>query len=96
MLATESLLDVLVDTRKRTLALVEPVGEADLERVHSKLMSPLVWDLGHIAAFEDLWLARRYGGRPLLRDDLMDVYDARETSRTGRCPSCASRERANT
>ena len=30
-------------------------------------MSPLVWDLGHIAAFEDLWLVHRYGGRPMLR-----------------------------
>jgi hypothetical protein len=25
-------------------------------------MSPLVWDLGRIAAFEDLWLAQRTGG----------------------------------
>ena len=47
-------------------------------------MSPLVWDLGHIAAFEDLWLAHRHGGRPLLREDLADVYDAFETPRAGR------------
>jgi iron(II)-dependent oxidoreductase len=47
-------------------------------------MSPLVWDLGHIAAFEDLWLVHRFGGRPLLRDDLADVYDAFETPRAGR------------
>ena len=60
------------------------VSDADLERVHSPLMSPLVWDLGHIAAFEDLWLVHRYGGRPLLRDDLADVYDAFETPRAGR------------
>ena len=26
-------------------------------------MSPLVWDLGHIAAFEDLWIAHRFGGQ---------------------------------
>ena len=30
--------------------------------VHSPIMSPLVWDLGHIAAYEDLWLAHRHGG----------------------------------
>ena len=47
-------------------------------------MSPLVWDLGHIAAFEDLWIVHRYGGRPLLRDELMDVYDAFETPRAQR------------
>jgi iron(II)-dependent oxidoreductase len=74
----------LTETRERTLALVGSISDADLERVHSSLMSPLVWDLGHIAAFEDLWLVHRYGERPLLRDDLADVYDAFETPRAGR------------
>jgi gamma-glutamyl hercynylcysteine S-oxide synthase len=74
----------LTETRERTLALVEELSDADLERVHSPLMSPLVWDLGHIAAFEDLWLVHRYGGRALLRDDLADVSDAFETPRAGR------------
>ena len=44
-------------------------------------MSPLVWDLAHIAAYEDLWLAHRYGDRPLLHDDLAAIYDAFETPR---------------
>jgi iron(II)-dependent oxidoreductase len=74
----------LTDARERTLALVSSLTDDALERVHSTLMSPLVWDLGHIAAFEDLWLVHRYGGRPLLRDDLADVYDAFETPRAGR------------
>jgi iron(II)-dependent oxidoreductase len=47
-------------------------------------MSPLVWDLGHIAAFEDLWLVHRYGGEPMLRRDLAEVYDAFETPRAER------------
>jgi iron(II)-dependent oxidoreductase len=81
--ATEAI-EALTEARERTLAIVEAVSGADLERVHSPLMSPLVWDLGHIAAFEDLWLVHRYGGRPLLRDDLADVYDAFETPRAGR------------
>ena len=82
--STVALTTALGDARERTLELVSPVSEGDLERVHSTLMSPLVWDLGHIAAFEDLWLAHRYGGLPLLRDELMDVYDAFETPRAGR------------
>src|ERR1700691_319558 len=77
-------LSALQQARAQTLALVAGVSDADLERVHSPLMSPLVWDLGHIAAFEDLWLAHRTGGLPLLRDDLMDVYDAFETPRAHR------------
>jgi iron(II)-dependent oxidoreductase len=74
----------LADARERTLALVEPVAQDDLDRVHSPLMSPLVWDLGHIAAFEDLWLCIRAGGLEPLRPDLMTVYDASETPRAER------------
>ncbi|HEX8976395.1 MAG TPA: ergothioneine biosynthesis protein EgtB [Solirubrobacteraceae bacterium] len=78
----------LAEARERTLALVASVSDADLERVHSELMSPLVWDLGHIAAFEDLWIVHRYGGRRLLHEELTDVYDAFETprARRGRLP----------
>ena len=77
-------LRALERARAQTLALVEHVGEAELEAVHSPLMSPLVWDLGHIAAFEDLWLAHRDQGLPLLRAELLDVYDAFETPRAQR------------
>ena len=78
------LLAALEESRARTLALVEHVSDDDLDRVHSRLMSPLAWDLGHIAAFEDLWLCRAAGGRELLRPDLARVYDADETPRADR------------
>src|SRR5438270_9137757 len=74
----------LIEARERTLALVAPVSDEDLERVHSRLMSPLAWDLGHIAAYEDLWLAHRQGGLELLRADLAALYDAFETPRAVR------------
>jgi gamma-glutamyl hercynylcysteine S-oxide synthase len=77
-------LDGLDEARERTLALVAPVAVEDLERVHSPLMSPLVWDLGHIAAFEDLWLVRRFGGEEMVRPEYAEVYDAFETPRAGR------------
>ncbi len=76
--------DALAEGRARTLELVRQVAEDDLNRVHSPLMSPLVWDLGHIAAFEDLWLCVRAGGLEPLRPELMDVYDASETPRADR------------
>src|SRR6185312_8576430 len=82
--ARGDVLDALGDTRTRTLVLVAHLDDETLERVHSPLMSPLVWDLGHIAAFEDLWLAHRGAGLPLLRPDLTDVYDAFETPRAHR------------
>ena len=75
---------LLSEARERTLWLVDSVSDQDLERVHDPLMSPLVWDLGHIAAFEDLWVSGRGTGMAPLRPDLMEVYDATETPRAGR------------
>jgi iron(II)-dependent oxidoreductase len=83
-LGVTDVLAALTEARERTLHLIAAVGDEDLERVHSTLMSPLVWDLGHIAAFEDLWIVHRYGGRPLLREGLAEIYDAFETPRAGR------------
>jgi iron(II)-dependent oxidoreductase len=79
-----SFAEALQDVREQTLALVAPFSHAELERVHHPLMSPLDWDLGHIAAYEDLWLVHRHGGEPLLRADLADLYDAFETPRAAR------------
>jgi iron(II)-dependent oxidoreductase len=70
--------------RERTLALVSELDDEQLERVHSPIMSPLVWDLAHIAAYEDLWLGHRYGGLELLRGELAALYDAFETPRAVR------------
>src|SRR5580700_12245177 len=77
-------LQALAAARERTLALVAELDDEQLERVHSPIMSPLVWDLGHIAAYEDLWLAHRHGGLELLRPELADCYDAFETPRAVR------------
>jgi iron(II)-dependent oxidoreductase len=76
--------DALRHARARTLGLVAALPAAELERVQHPLMSPLDWDLGHIAAYEDLWIVHRHGGGALLRPDLADLYDAFETPRAVR------------
>jgi iron(II)-dependent oxidoreductase len=76
--------DVMADVRRRTLDLVAHLPAADLERQVDPIMSPLVWDLAHIAAYEDLWLVHRFAGEPLLRPDLAARYDAFETPRAVR------------
>ena len=67
----------LDEARERTLTLIAGLSDEQLERVHSPIMSPLVWDLGHIAAYEDLWLAHRHAGLELLRGDLVAEAVAR-------------------
>src|SRR4051812_49684336 len=70
--------------RRRPRAVIAPVAERDVDRVHHALMSPLAWDLGHIAAYEDLWVCHRAAGLPMLHPHLAEVYDAFETPRAER------------
>ncbi len=71
----------LDEARRHTLRLIEPVTDDQLNRVYDPILSPLIWDLGHIANFEELWLVRRIGGRDPLRGDLGELYDAIEQPR---------------
>jgi iron(II)-dependent oxidoreductase len=80
----QAALAVLEQTRAGTLALVAHLDATELEAVHSPIMGPLVWDLAHIAAYEDLWLCHRLFGLELLRPDLAALYDAFETPRPAR------------
>jgi gamma-glutamyl hercynylcysteine S-oxide synthase len=48
----------LAAARARTLELIEPLADEQLARQHSPLMSPIVWDLGHIANYEEQWSIR--------------------------------------
>jgi len=60
------------------------VDEADLVRQHSPLMSPLVWDLAHVANQEELWLLRAVGGRAAMHPEIDPLYDAFEHPRAQR------------
>jgi gamma-glutamyl hercynylcysteine S-oxide synthase len=73
--------DALAEARERTLALVAPLDDEQLNTVYSPILSPLAWDLGHIANFEELWLVQTIGGREPLHGDLGRFYDAIENPR---------------
>jgi gamma-glutamyl hercynylcysteine S-oxide synthase len=53
---------LLTAVRERTLLLMRAVTPDDAGRQHDPLMSPIIWDLGHIAAFESLWLLENLRG----------------------------------
>jgi len=70
--------------RAGTEALLAPVPEEDLVAQISPLQSPLVWDLAHIAYFEELWILRRLLGQPPSAELHDDVYDAFRHARSER------------
>ena len=81
---TEAVAAGLDAARRRSLDLLLPVSEADQMRQHSPLMSPLAWDLAHVANYEELWLVRALAGLPAARPELDDLYDAFRHTRATR------------
>jgi iron(II)-dependent oxidoreductase len=71
----------LSEARARTFALIERLDDEQLNHVYSPLLSPLAWDLGHIANFEELWLVQTIADREPMRGDLGRFYDAIENPR---------------
>ncbi len=80
----DAIAERLAEARRRTLDLIEPLDDEQLNRVYSPILSPLAWDLGHIANFEELWLVQTIGEREPLHGDLGRLYDAIENPRRTR------------
>src|SRR5918995_1336777 len=66
----------LEEARERTRLLLGPVSEEDLVAQHDQIMSPLIWDYGHIGNYEELWLLQKAHGKVLSKRELYDMYDA--------------------
>ena len=79
----QRLVTELEEARARTLLLVAPLGDEELHRQHDPLMSPIIWDLGHIAHFEELWLTRNLDG-PIEFVEMPGMYNPFEHPRSTR------------
>src|ERR671926_1976561 len=66
----------LKEARERTRFLLEQVSEEDLVTQHDPIMSPLIWDFGHIGNYEELWLLQKAHGKGLSDREIYDMYDA--------------------
>ena len=71
----------LEDARRRTHELLGPVDEVRLTTQHDPLLSPLIWDYGHIGVFEELWLVSNISDAPPVDEHLLHAYDAIENPR---------------
>jgi iron(II)-dependent oxidoreductase len=90
----KDLVEGLEEARRRTRLLLASVSDEDLAAQHDPIMSPLIWDYGHIGNYEELWLLREAAGKGLSDAGLYDIYNASLTPRSAR-PSLAMLDRAS-
>ena len=75
--------DQLAEARERTLLLISGLSDEELHTQHDPLMSPIIWDIGHIAHFEELWLTRNLAG-PIEFSEMPGLYNPFEHPRAQR------------
>src|SRR3954466_6579151 len=79
----QAVADLLTEARDRTLLLVSALSDEDLHRQHDPLMSPIIWEIGHIAHFEELWLTQNLDG-PIEFTEMPGLYNPFEHPRATR------------
>lgn len=79
----ETIVRSLEEAGERTLMLIEPLSDQDLLIQHDPLMSPIIWDIGHIAHFEELWLTRNLEGK-IEFSEMPGIYNPFENPRAVR------------
>jgi iron(II)-dependent oxidoreductase len=57
----------VIEARRRTLESYADLGEAELVVPYSPTVNPPVWELGHVAWFQEYWVLRRTLGHEALR-----------------------------
>ena len=74
----------LAAVRERTKLLVSVLDWPTLRSQQIPILSPMVWDLGHIGHFEEEWLAQRLTGAEALHDGFAAMFDPLQNPRPTR------------
>jgi gamma-glutamyl hercynylcysteine S-oxide synthase len=64
------------DAREKTLALVSDLDDAQLIGPKLSILNPLLWEIGHVAWFQERWVLRHANGRAPIRPDSDSFYDS--------------------
>src|SRR5882724_2223222 len=75
MPTSEVLAEWVRDARRRTLELIGDLDDRQLMGPQLAILNPLLWEIGHVAWFQEKWVLRR-GGGPALRADADALYDS--------------------
>ncbi len=64
------------DARARTLELVADLSDEQLLGPQLAIVNPLLWEIGHVAWFQEKWALRHAAGKPPIRPGVDSLYDS--------------------
>jgi iron(II)-dependent oxidoreductase len=75
-LSAAQLASWVAEARQRTWELVADLTDEQLRGPRLPIVNPLLWEIGHVAWFQEKWVLRRAAGRAPLRADADALYDS--------------------
>jgi iron(II)-dependent oxidoreductase len=72
----DSLVSWIVDARAHTLDFVRDLSDEQLRVPLLRIINPLLWEIGHVAHFQEYWVLRHVLGRQPMRADSDSLYDS--------------------
>jgi iron(II)-dependent oxidoreductase len=78
------LADWVCEARQRTCALIADLNDDQLLGPQLAILNPLLWEIGHIAWFQEKWVLRQGGTTASIRRDADALYDSAAVPHTTR------------
>jgi gamma-glutamyl hercynylcysteine S-oxide synthase len=72
----EQVARMLIEARTRTLELVEDLGDDQMLGPKLRIVNPPLWEIGHVAWFEEKWALRHLRALDTCRGDIDALYDS--------------------
>jgi ergothioneine biosynthesis protein EgtB len=76
MISPAVLAEWVVDARQRTFDLVADLDDSQLLGPRLAIVNPLLWEIGHVAWFQEKWVLRHALGEPPIRADGDALWDS--------------------
>jgi gamma-glutamyl hercynylcysteine S-oxide synthase len=72
----QSLEASVVEARARTLDLVRDLSDEQFRVPLLRIINPFLWEIGHVAYFQEYWVLRHAAGRSPMRQNADSLYDS--------------------
>jgi iron(II)-dependent oxidoreductase len=66
----------VIDARARTLGLVHDLSDDQFRVPLLRIINPFLWEIGHVAYFQEYWVLRHVLGRPPMHSNGDALYDS--------------------
>ena len=72
----DTLTSWVIDARARTLDFVSDLSDEQMRVPLLRIINPFLWEIGHVAYFQEYWVLRHVLGRQPIRGDADSLYDS--------------------